>query len=70
MPSRVRHDTVHRHGPRRDHVKRFRRRGVSFTKLHTGRPEPVAARHQRHRQSRPDTHAPTKQRWVEKKTLA
>lgn len=61
MPSRVRHDPVHRHGPRRDNVKRFRRRGVPLAQLHTGRARPVDARHQHHRQSRPDTDAPTEQ---------
>lgn len=43
MSSRIRYDPVHRHGPRRDNVQRFRRRGVSLTQLHTGRPRPVAA---------------------------
>lgn len=68
VPSRVRYDTVHRHGPRRDNVKRFRWRGVSFAQLHTRRPHAVATRHQRHRQSGPDTHAPTEQRYKKKKT--
>jgi len=62
VSSRVRHDPVHRHGSRRDNVQRFCRRIVSVAQLHTRRSRTAAARHQRHRQSRPNTHAPTEQR--------
>lgn len=43
MPTRIRYDTIHGHGSRRNHIQRFRRRGVSFAQLNTGRPSPVAA---------------------------